>query len=386
MIMKEKILFMVDSYEPAPSSNGVCVARLWRESAKAQYSHLLALTPEKAQEIYEDNLWVCHYNRKPSSYLNRFLSFAEDSEMVAFLTQKAEKIIEEKGITTVLCTYRPVENLLCALNLKKKYGKKLRVCAYYLDNLTEITSQNRLKALVFGYNQKRLINKAYKICDKTLLLKYYESTFKAVLGADTKKLFPVGLPGLLKSESAREEGIYSENYINLVYTGSFYDGFREPEKILDFLKKVVKLVPELKIHLYCWGCEGQVEKAKAEMGERLVLHGRVCAEEAHKAIRNAHALLNVGNDLPNQVPGKLLEYFATGKPIVNFVYREDDPANEDYKKYGNIFIVKNNGENDPQKCAEFLKKGEVLPWEKVQVSFLECEPRYTITKITEREA
>ncbi len=384
--MADKILFIVDSYEPAPSSNGVCVARLWRESAKLQPSHLLAMTPEKEHECYEEDLWVCHYRRKPSSYFNRFFSFAQDSHMVTFLLNKAEEIITRKQITTVVCTYRPVENLICALKLKERYGDKLRVITYYLDNLTEITSRSKLKALVFGFNQKRLIQKAYQAADSTVLLKYYEKTFREALGADSGKLIPVGLPGLLPDEAADGDKLFSEETVNLVYTGSFYGGFREPAKILAFLQEVSKLLPNLRVHLYCWGCDEQIARAKEQMGENLVLHGRVSARQAHRAIQSADALLNVGNDLPNQVPGKLLEYFATGKPIVSFVYRDDDPAAADYEAYGNIFIVKNKGENDPYRCAEFLKKGETLSWETVQSRFQDCRPLYTLQKMTKGDA
>lgn len=384
--MTEKILFMVDSYEPTPSSNGVCVARLWSESRKLRYSHLLAMTTDKEHEKYEDDLWVCYYKRKHSSYFNCLFSFAQDEGMVSLLTEKAEEIIDKKGITTVLCTYRPVENLICALNLKRKYGEKLRVVTYYLDNLTEITSKSKAKALVFGFHQKRLIKKAYKTADSTLILKYYASAFKDVLGNETEKLVSVGLPAILKSENDgnSKDNLFSSTDINVVYAGSFYSSFRRPDKILKFLNEVCKLIPELKVHLYCWGCDDQVDSAKAEMGDSLILHGRVGAAEAHTAIKNADVLLNVGNDLPYQVPGKLFEYFSTGKPIVNFIYREDDPAKADYICYGNIFTVTDYGENDPTACAEFIRTASTLPWERVGSSFADSEPIYTINKIIKR--
>ncbi|MBR5524175.1 MAG: hypothetical protein IKU51_02775 [Clostridia bacterium] len=37
-------------------------------------------------------------------------------------------------------------------------------------------------------------------------------------------------------------------------------------------------------------------------------------------------LLNIGNNVPNQLPSKILEYISTGKPIIHIAKREDCPA------------------------------------------------------------
>lgn len=383
--MSEKFLFIVDSYEPTPSSNGVCIDRLWKESQKIRESHLLALTAEKKYEKYEDNLWICHYKRTPASFFNRLFSYAQDDNMVVFLRKKVEEFIRKKGINTVVCTYRPIENLICGIQLKRIYGDKIRVIPYYLDNLTEITSLARYKSIVFLFHQKRLLKKSYKYSDNMLVLRYYKNTMKKVLRDEAKNLTYVGIPGIIKNNCKEEKRtIYDNKRINLVYTGSFYAKFREPEGILCFLKEVCKLIPELMIHLYSWGCEDQIKKAKAEIGEQLVLHGRVSAEDAYNAITQADCLFNVGNDLKNQVPGKLFEYFSTGKPIINFVYREDDPAKYDYERYGNIFLVKKYENNSYEDCAAFIRNSQELPWETVKSRFEDCEPIYTVKKIIQR--
>ncbi len=381
--MEEKILFIVDSFEPTPSSNGVCVDRLWKESQKIQYSHLLAMTGEPKNERIENRLSVYFYIRKPSSYFNRLFSFAQDSSMVQFLVERASEIIKKNEITTIVCCYRPVEILLVGVLLKKRFPNRLRVISYYLDNLTEVTSLSKWKAFIFRRHQQRLLKKAYKISNCTLALKYYQSTFERVLGKNTHKMKYVGLPGLIESKQEKNVEDRKEE-IKLVYTGSFYSGFREPENILKFLKEVCQILPNLKIHLYSWGMDEQIQKAKLELNEQLIIYGRVDAEQARQAIIGADCLLNVGNDLPNQVPGKLLEYFSTGKPIINFVYRDDDPAYEDYMRYENIFLVKNNSNNNPETCAEFIKTARTLSWTTVQSRFENCEPIYTIKKIMEK--
>jgi hypothetical protein len=42
--------------------------------------------------------------------------------------------------------------------------------------------------------------------------------------------------------------------------------------------------------------------------------------------RNCDVLVNIGNALPAQMPGKLVEYLGSGKPILHCQATEDDPA------------------------------------------------------------
>jgi hypothetical protein len=41
-------------------------------------------------------------------------------------------------------------------------------------------------------------------------------------------------------------------------------------------------------------------------------------------MHDADILLHIGNNTPTQIPGKLLEYMATGKPMLHVYYIDDD--------------------------------------------------------------
>ena len=50
------------------------------------------------------------------------------------------------------------------------------------------------------------------------------------------------------------------------------------------------------------------------------------AETARTMQAQADVLLNLGNAVDNQLPSKLFDYFAAGKPVLHLCVIENDPA------------------------------------------------------------
>lgn len=375
--MKHSVLFITDNYLPFPSSNGMCVSRLVEYYKEDVSVYVLSFANNKACKP-SSNEFYCEYNRKPSTIKNRIFSFCEDTGAVEVLYKNAVDIIEKYMIDTVVCVYRPVECVLAGLQIKKKYQDKICVLGYMLDNIAELNASLKIKNYILNYNQKRMLKKFEKYYDGLVVLRYYESTLRK-MKCKREKIRYVGLPALKKLPVTDVKESHAE--IKMVYAGSFYPDCRRPDEILQFLSEVCNYLPNLKIHLYSWGCEEIVNEAKLYMDDALVLHGRVSASEAEDAIRNADILLNIGNDLPYAIPGKLFEYFATGKSILNFCYRKNDGSTEDCLKYGNIFNVYSKMENSVEDCIKFIEQRHQLPWETVRKMFSESLPQYTIEQI-----
>ncbi|MBE6567127.1 MAG: glycosyltransferase family 4 protein [Ruminococcaceae bacterium] len=374
-----KVLFLTDKYLPFPSSNGTCVSKIVGSYPQKENVYVLAFSSSDA-EIPGTNIHYCRYKRNPSSAFNRIFGHCQDDGAVTALFMEACQMIEDQKIDTVVCLYRPVECLLAGLKLKSKY-KHLCVIGYFLDNIHEWSTSSRVKDQIFFFNQKRLLHQLYRSFDSILSLKYYQPTFEEML-RKTEKLCYVGLPSL-REYSGDAQNMFSSNHINIVYAGSFYANCRRPDQILAFLAEVCAQVPEIRIHLYSWGCQELVDTAKEKMGENLVLCGRVSAEEAERAIHSADILLNVGNDMPYAVPGKLIEYFSTGKPIINFCYRPSDGAAKDCEKYENVFNVYANGDNSVDDCVKFVLNRQSLSWDTLKEKFYDSLPGYTADRILE---
>ena len=70
---------------------------------------------------------------------------------------------------------------------------------------------------------------------------------------------------------------------------------------------------------------------------------QVPRDEALKLMTESlHCLVSVGNLNPNQIPSKVIEYVATGKPVIHFAEISDDPVFEISKEFSNLFVITKN--------------------------------------------
>lgn len=376
-MQNSRILFITDKYLPFPSSNGACISRIVNSYENKENIFVISFSEEANENT--SNVYYCRYKRNPSSFFNRLFGYCQDNAAVNALFVDANRMVEENNINKVVCVYRSIECLLAGLKLKKKH-RDLCVIGYFLDNIFEWSTSSKLKDQIFYINQKRLLNQLNHYFDSIIALKYYKPTIKKMLTRSTKVDY-VGLPSL--QDRKIESSLFNKSNINIVYAGSFYSNCRRPDEILEFLNCVHKQLPQLKIYLFSWGCEDLIDAAKEKMRDCLEVCGRVSLEEADRAIQSADILLNVGNDLPYAIPGKLIEYFSTGKSIINFSYRHGDGAAADCEKYENIFNVYANSENNVDDCVRFILNRHTLPWDVLHKKFYDSTPEYTATKILE---
>jgi hypothetical protein len=68
-------------------------------------------------------------------------------------------------------------------------------------------------------------------------------------------------------------------------------------------------------------------------------------------------LVNIGNATVAQIPSKVVEYVAAGKPILNVVTREDDSTAEFLKRYPLALTVNVGG----AQSGEWLEGAPVAP-------------------------
>lgn len=112
-----------------------------------------------------------------------------------------------------------------------------------------------------------------------------------------------------------------------VFCGSLYPGLREPRYALRLFRELND--PTLQLHFAGNGWQpfaDDAQAAEAVLGQRLVRHGPVPAAEATALQQSAAVLLSLGNTVDNQLPSKLFEYFALGKPILHLCATPGDPA------------------------------------------------------------
>ena len=102
---------------------------------------------------------------------------------------------------------------------------------------------------------------------------------------------------------------------HLVFVGTLYRALRNPAPLLELFRELRRRRPELTLHFF-----GELHDCRDlfdPLPEGVRLHGAVPREVAAAAMRDATALVNIGNASPHQVPSKLVEYVAAERPIIN---------------------------------------------------------------------
>lgn len=138
-------------------------------------------------------------------------------------------------------------------------------------------------------------------------------------GPDTAGKLAIVPQGCPDREPAQASRAVPEPGLELVYTGAFYP-FRPAEPLLEAvaacegvrLRIASALPPESAIGL------------AARHPDKIVLCGHLAHGDSLALQDQADVLVNIGNLLPAQVPGKLFEYLSSGRPILHLRSTERD--------------------------------------------------------------
>lgn len=109
--------------------------------------------------------------------------------------------------------------------------------------------------------------------------------------------------------------------LDILYTGSFYV-FRDPAPLINAVigTERVRLIVATIV------APDVVLRAAAEHPGKFVLLGFVAHRDALALQRSCDLLLNIANDNPEQIPGKLYEYLGSGTPILHVGESKGDAA------------------------------------------------------------
>ena len=132
--------------------------------------------------------------------------------------------------------------------------------------------------------------------------------------------------------------------IKLVFIGNFHAGIREP-----FLAS--RVIKELAAKLYktrgytvlfdIYGASNGVDITSV-CDSTIRWHGPLDRECVHEVMQGAHFLVNIENSNCSMIPSKVVEYVATGKPLINIANTDKDVSElmGRYAEIGKAFILK----------------------------------------------
>ena len=123
----------------------------------------------------------------------------------------------------------------------------------------------------------------------------------------------------------------------MVFLGRLYGSIRRPDFLLALFQRLIARPGNSDLTLHFYGeideCLSSFTSCEALIGKRIFLHGVVARVTAIRAVTEASVLVNIGNDTPDQLPSKLIEYTAAGKAILNIAALDDDSSTEFLQGY-----------------------------------------------------
>ena len=147
---------------------------------------------------------------------------------------------------------------------------------------------------------------------------------------------------------------YKKTPVKVAYFGVLTMGVRTPDNFLSFINELD--MNNLEIHWYTNEDSKHMIKSVYSKSSKNFFHDMVPRDEALDLMENEyHALLNIGNQNPFQLPSKVIEYISTGKPIIHYSEITDDPVVGILNERSNSIII-NKNTNPEQAKKEFKEK------------------------------
>lgn len=131
-------------------------------------------------------------------------------------------------------------------------------------------------------------------------------------------VIPQGFPAMAKG---LPEVVRPASGLALVYTGRFYP-FRDPMPLV----RAVLATPGCTLTIAGPGLPSELTEACERHPQVLRFIGSLSHAQALELQRGADVLINIGNAGMTQIPGKLLEYLGSGRPVLHLQPDAADPA------------------------------------------------------------
>jgi len=164
-------------------------------------------------------------------------------------------------------------------------------------------------------------------------------------GVDPAKLWVLtqGFDDALARPWSNDDPPLRGREVRLFYAGRFYP-FRNPAALL----RAVCATPGVRLAIVAPEVAPEYLAIAAGSGGRIEFLGERAHADVLRMQLECDVLVNIGNALDAQIPGKLYEYLGSGKPILHLSSTEDDPVVPLLQRWGRGWACAN--EPGPIEC------------------------------------
>ncbi len=243
--------------------------------------------------------------------------FQNVSEHKRLIQKMCYKIIKNHNIDTIVSISNPFANQEIAYEIVK-HNPQIVWFPYLMDS-------NRNNVAYLGDREFEM--KCFLLAEKVLVVpallhdREFIEDFSDKIQCLDMPIIPV------KKENSVDR---KDANITFVYAGKFYEEIRNPKQLFEVF---LRLPSNYILKIFYGGCSHIVQEYKEKLGDRLLVSGYIPPEELDRVVLDSNIVINIGNTVVNQVPSKVYDLIAYGKPILNFYQREDDISIDDIEKY-----------------------------------------------------
>ncbi|GEN54615.1 glycosyltransferase family 4 protein [Halobacillus faecis] len=292
---------------------------------------------------------------------------------------KCLELYNQKKYDTVISISQPFISHHIASKFYKLINGKIKWIVFQFD---PFTYNNQVTKYISRRKKKRAYRNEDQVldaCDQIFLTPelydfYIKKPYKVY--KEKFKVFPfANLSPISYKESVDRKISFNKNKINCIFTGRFYKDIRNPEYALNILNQVDNNIHFTFLTNYK---EETIRSLVLDVSNKFSVHPLQDHDISKNALLTADILINIGNTVSFQVPGKIFEYMSTGKPIIHFSKTPEDPSLKYLKKYPFVLIIKEwlqNYEEDENSIRNFCEefKDSKLDYLDVATIFKEIE-------------
>ncbi len=309
----------------------------------------------------------------------RYSSMYNDEKKAKLFAERVKKYAIDENADIVVCVYMPFNESYQVY--KQLYGT-LPLCAYQTDpwGLHRLPQFSKNQSLHIR-QETELFGGVQHIITTPALYKLYKEDSR--YAQFTNKMTALNFPNIKPPYQNNAKCVFDfdSTYTNILFCGLLDDEYRSP-KI--FLESICRLIDNgEKIRVYFLGTSTSCDLAEftEKYPDNILHHEAVSFENANATMQNADFLLNISNTLDNQVPSKIFDYFALGKPVINVQKIYNCPSREYFNRYPLAFTFE-----DFSVCSDALKdflvafKGKKTDYETVKTLFKDATVEYVSQK------
>ena len=178
---------------------------------------------------------------------------------------------------------------------------------------------------------------------------------------------------------------FDGEYVNILFGGVVADEFRNPSVVLETLASLFDKGEKIRVYFMGTNNSKVLDSFVERYPQNVFFKEKVSADVALATMEKADVLLNISNSIDNQVPSKIFDYFAMGKPVLNLQQIENCPAAEYFARYPLQYTLNGWQTNDSEKLAEFLYsvKGKNVEFETVKQLYKTATVEYVAESMLE---